>query len=340
MEEVNLDHIIINIHLEGSYYYVDEDDKNNYFIAYQLIVIADEDSEDLEGELNWRIRDELSDQNLIYTMIGENYDPYRIVDLPNIDYFEFENNISFLLEDVKFIDAIKYIKDIKTISFKDLKSNNQYDENNYKTSIFEKDYNLKINKSKRKNIKINEVKNGITSFTSENNVVTDVNGKTYNGVQIGTQFWITENISVSKYRNGDEIPQVQDESEWSTLRTGAWCYYNNNIENGNKYGKLYNWYAVNDIRGLAPEGFHVPSDQEWETLINYVGDENIKEAILKAGGFRFDNGYFALIGFGGFWWSSSEENTDSSWFRYFYENSLTRNKYPKMSGFSVCFVKN
>jgi uncharacterized protein (TIGR02145 family) len=82
-----------------------------------------------------------------------------------------------------------------------------------------------------------------------------------------------ENLDVVTYRNGDIIPQVTDPSLWSSLTTGAWCYYNNDANNGGIYGKLYNWYAVNDPRGLAPEGWHVPTDEEWETLTNKLGGE-------------------------------------------------------------------
>jgi uncharacterized protein (TIGR02145 family) len=85
-------------------------------------------------------------------------------------------------------------------------------------------------------------------------------------VKIGAQTWMAENLNVDHYRNGDPIPEVQGKKEWSNLKSGAWCYYNNDSENGKKYGKLYNWYAVNDPRGLAPEGWHVPTEGEFETL--------------------------------------------------------------------------
>ncbi len=103
--------------------------------------------------------------------------------------------------------------------------------------------------------------------------VTDIDGNTYSGIQIENQFWLSENLNVSKYRNGDEIPEVKDKKEWKKLTTGAWCYYENNAENGAIYGKLYNWYAVNDPRGLAPEGYHIPSHDEWETLVANLGGD-------------------------------------------------------------------
>ncbi|MBK7446999.1 MAG: fibrobacter succinogenes major paralogous domain-containing protein [Ignavibacteria bacterium] len=84
---------------------------------------------------------------------------------------------------------------------------------------------------------------------------------------------MSENLEVSVFRNGDLIPEAQKDSEWKNAGDSgkpAWCHYKNNPANGKKYGKLYNWYAVNDSRGLAPEGWHIPSDTEWTELINYL----------------------------------------------------------------------
>jgi uncharacterized protein (TIGR02145 family) len=105
------------------------------------------------------------------------------------------------------------------------------------------------------------------------NTITDIDGNTYNGIQIENQFWLTENLNVSKYRNGDDIPEVKDKKEWKKLTTGAWCNYENNAENGTIYGKLYNWYAVTDPRGLAPEGYHIPSSEEWNTMLANLGGD-------------------------------------------------------------------
>ncbi len=91
-------------------------------------------------------------------------------------------------------------------------------------------------------------------------------------VIIGSQVWTATNLDVSTYRNGDSIPHVQDATTWATLTTGAWCYFNNNSTNGTKYGKLYNGYAVNDTRGLAPTGYHIPTDAEWDILRDYLGN--------------------------------------------------------------------
>lgn len=101
--------------------------------------------------------------------------------------------------------------------------------------------------------------------------VKDIDKNVYKTVQIGNQVWMAENLSVTRYKNGDPIPQVTDQTEWANLTTGAWCYLNNNLKNGHTYGKLYNWYAVKDPRGLAPEGWHVPAYSELLLLNNYLG---------------------------------------------------------------------
>jgi len=94
-------------------------------------------------------------------------------------------------------------------------------------------------------------------------------------VTIGTQEWMTKNLDVSTFRNGDPIPEAKTDEAWyraSQNNQPAWCYYMNDTVNGRLYGKLYNWFAVNDSRGLAPMGYHIPSDEEWAVLIDYFGD--------------------------------------------------------------------
>ena len=165
------------------------------------------------------------------------------------------------------------------------------------------------------------------------------NSYAQNTVKIGTQTWTTKNLDVSNYRNGDEIPQVQDPIGWARLTTGAWCYYENKTENGTTYGKLYNLYAVTDKRGLAPQGFHIPTDAEWTILTDYLGGKDAAGGKMKEtgtthwprpntgatnssgftgipGGYRDDNGTFSSIGINGFWWSSTEGFTYFAWNRY------------------------
>lgn len=110
-----------------------------------------------------------------------------------------------------------------------------------------------------------------SSENTAQGTVTDIDGNTYKIVTIKKQFWMAENLNVDHYRNGDPIPEVQNNDEWNKLTTGAWCYYKNDPENGKRYGKLYNWHSVNDPRGLAPKGWHVPSKEEFETLRQNCG---------------------------------------------------------------------
>ena len=205
--------------------------------------------------------------------------------------------------------------------------------------------------------------------------VTDIDGNTYQIVTICNQTWTKTNLNVSKYRNGDIIPQVNDATQWATLTTGAWCYYNNDPTNAPIYGKLYNWFAVNDSRGLAPVGYHIPTDTEWSTMINCldssangggtsvnsnfaggamkeagilhwmapnIGATNISGFTGLPGGNRDNGSRFTNIGGWGGWWCSSEHNTSQAWSRilnYGY-NFVYRGPGNKVDGISVRCLKD
>ena len=181
-----------------------------------------------------------------------------------------------------------------------------------------------------------------------------------NEIKIGDQTWTNKNLDVETYRNGDEIPQVKDKEEWANLTTGAWCYYDNNPTNGPTYGKLYNWYAVNDARGLAPNGYHIPTDAEWTILIDNIGDKAGKQMKSKSGWLKYvfskhdgngtnsigfaglPGGYHHILGFNcigsnGYWWSSSEDLTCYALIRYLSNNNgdVDRVNFHKQYGFSV-----
>jgi OOP family OmpA-OmpF porin len=154
-------------------------------------------------------------------------------------------------------------------------------------------------------------------------------GKTYKSVKIGSQTWMAENLNVSRFRNGDLIPEAKTSEEW-VKASPSWCYYDNDPKNEAKYGRLYNWFAMTDPRGLAPEGWHVPNGAEWETLNKMLGGIGAAGAKMKSasgwdnngngtnecgfsglpGGYRHNEGTFLNTGSMGFWWSTSE--TDSS----------------------------
>jgi len=95
---------------------------------------------------------------------------------------------------------------------------------------------------------------------------------------------MAENLKVTRYRNGDTIPNITDNKEWSNLKTGALCNYNNNDSIGKIYGKLYNWYAIIDSRNIAPKGWHIPTTEEMQVLINYLGGENVAGGKMKEKG--------------------------------------------------------
>lgn len=104
-------------------------------------------------------------------------------------------------------------------------------------------------------------------------------------VTIGTQVWMLENLNVSVFKNGVAILEVQDQDAWYEAgenKQPAWCYYGSDPKNGAKYGKLYNWYAVIDTNGLCPQGWHVPSDAEWDILVTYLGGNGVAGAKMKA----------------------------------------------------------
>jgi uncharacterized protein (TIGR02145 family) len=193
--------------------------------------------------------------------------------------------------------------------------------------------------------------------------VTDIDGNVYNTIVIGKQKWMAENLNVSHYNNGDTIPQVQDKDLWQSLRTGAWCYYENKSGNGTIYGKLYNWYAVNDPRRLAPDGWSIPSDMEWTKLTDSLGGETEAGEKMKSlngwykfgygtnesgftalpGGMRYSKeGIFADIGLDAFFWSSSEEFFYNAWNRTLshYFSSILRAACVKEDGLSVRCIKN
>jgi len=189
--------------------------------------------------------------------------------------------------------------------------------------------------------------------------------KTPDDVVIGTQTWTTKNLDVATFRNGDAIPQAKTDEEWgaaSENKQPAWCYYENNTANGTKYGKLYNWYAVNDARGLAPAGYHIPTDEEWTVLSTFLGGEDVAGKKMKStsgwnddgngtnssgfsglpGGVRYYDGDFYFVGSDGSWWSASESNGSNAWDRElnFHYSSLGRYSSNENYGFSVRCVRD
>jgi uncharacterized protein (TIGR02145 family) len=129
---------------------------------------------------------------------------------------------------------------------------------------------LKVDFTPTDNINYNTASKTVIINVKVPITVTDIDGNVYNTVTIGTQTWMAENLKTTRYRNGDPIPNVTDATEWSNLLTGAYCDYDNKPDNSAIYGKLYNWYAGNDSRNIAPVGWHMSTDEEWTILENYL----------------------------------------------------------------------
>lgn len=204
--------------------------------------------------------------------------------------------------------------------------------------------------------------------------IKDIDGNVYHTVTIGSQVWMVENLKTTKYNDGSEITNVTSDTQWENLTTGAYCNYDNLESNATTYGRLYNWYAVNTGK-LAPAGWHVPTDDDWFTLADYVAANlGISGSVAKAlasttnwvastegeaigndltinnstgftalpGGYRGDGGKFDGFGEVGSWWSSTEVDNSYAYDRglgYFYDG-LLRDYDIKESGFSVRLVRD
>lgn len=192
----------------------------------------------------------------------------------------------------------------------------------------------------------------------------DYNGYTYKVVRIGNQWWMAENLRTTRYNDGSVIPNVTDEDGWSDLTTGAWCDYNNDPGTGAEYGKIYNWFAVNTGK-LAPPGWRVPKNEEWESLSIYLGGELAAGGPMKeegtahwnspnsgatnesgftalGGGGRFDFGPFYAMGDNAFFWASSGSGDSNAWYRTITSSGtrLVRNFDDRTAGYSVRCVQN
>jgi uncharacterized protein (TIGR02145 family) len=198
----------------------------------------------------------------------------------------------------------------------------------------------------------------INSFV---NIQKDKNS--YKTVKIGSQEWMSENLKVNTFRNGDLIPQAKTDDEWDEAKWNkqpAWCYYDYDPANGEKHGKLYNWFAVNDARQLAPEGWHIPGDEEWDVLrkrlVTGIAGGKMKSTDgwndagngTNSSGFNgLPSGYrnyegFNGIGSEGYWWSST--GSDSQWVscRYlsFSDSHLHKHNMSNGDGLSVRCIKD
>ena len=140
-----------------------------------------------------------------------------------------------------------------------------------------------------------------TTIRKKYGKMTDIDGNVYKTIQIGKQIWMADNLRVTKYRNGNPIQQVENNQVWENLDFGAWSYYSNVSEVDLTYGKLYNWFSVNDARGLAPKGWHIPTSIEVVRLVEFLGGDTEAGGLMKETGTTY-------------WASPNEGATNSSGF--------------------------
>lgn len=215
---------------------------------------------------------------------------------------------------------------------------------------------------------------GIISYPG--NGVVDADGNNYSTIVYGNgQEWMNSNLNVSVYRNGDNIPTTTQNPQWSNTTSGLMAEYNHDSNNSDIYGKLYNWYVVNDGRGVCPMGWKVPTENDFNILLNYLdpsanGNSNIaggkmkKVGTLQAGngfwstpntsatneanfsalpgGYRITNGTFSFLNQYAYWWTSTEVSTiESIFFRVDYDNAALNNNFSQEnSGFSIRCLKD
>lgn len=200
--------------------------------------------------------------------------------------------------------------------------------------------------------------------------VTDIDGNVYQVVSIGSQCWLLENLKTAKYRNGDPIPNGLNDAQWTAANTGAYSYYNNDSTYNSQYGKLYNWYAATDARNIAPVGWHVATDADWDQLLNYLGGGAVAGGKLKStgtiqaasgiwetpntaadnstgfyglpAGYRSYDGTYSGLGSYGYWFTATASSPTNAWF--YLVNNIAANAYrndnDQRIGLSVRCVKD
>ena len=197
-----------------------------------------------------------------------------------------------------------------------------------------------------------------------NGILRDVDGNIYKTIKIGEQVWMAENLKTTRYNDSTNIPLVTDNTVWINLTTPAYCWYNNTSLYGATYGALYNGFTVNTGK-LCPSGWHVPTDEEWTTLINLLGGTDVVGGKLKEagllhwnspnegatnesgftalpGGYRLDPYTCEYIGESGFWWTNTlyYANTVLGYSLYNTYNYIYKFSYDKRAGLSVRCIKD
>ena len=256
---------------------------------------------------------------------------------------------------------LKNASDLKILSaqLKPLESNTT------KQGVVEKKVtsNKPIVKTKPKPVIANPVKQ--TQSETGKTFTDSRNGKLIKSTKIANQTWMVENLDVDKFRDGSVIPEARTAEQWNAAgdqHLAAWCYFDNNPENGKKYGRMYNYFAIMDPRGLAPQGWHVPSDVEWTTLTDSLKGLSVAGKKMKAsngwdigngsndgdfaglpGGYLYcRNMSFKYLGTGGYWWTTTESSIGAAYYRGLTKDSDAQSRYDswQVDGMSVRCIKD
>ena len=206
----------------------------------------------------------------------------------------------------------------------------------------------------------------VISFSTENfGAVTDIEGNEYKTITAGNRTWMAENLRTTRYADSTLIPNIKDAAKWASLTSPGYCWFKNSeAAFKTMYGAIYNWYTVNTGK-LCPEGWHVPTDDDWKGLSAALGGDLVAGGKLKQtgdsywqtpntgasneylftalpGGLRYLDGEFRDFGFGGYWWTSTEFSPERAIFRFaFYQDAnLFRFDNDKKNGFYVRCVKD
>jgi uncharacterized protein (TIGR02145 family) len=204
-------------------------------------------------------------------------------------------------------------------------------------------------------------------FICGTSTITDIDNNTYNTVLIGTQCWTVQNLKTTKYADNSIITNITTPNNtWESATYGAWSHYDNSSSNNATYGKLYNWYAVEDSRNICPVGWHVPSNSEWTTLTNYLGGIAVAGGKMKTtgtshwnnpntgatnssgftgypGGYRASDGNFGTMRQHGYWWSATGSSATQAYFWRLDDDKpdiLNGTNLPKTFGISVRCIKD
>jgi uncharacterized protein (TIGR02145 family) len=205
---------------------------------------------------------------------------------------------------------------------------------------------------------------GFLTHINGQEVVKDKDGNVYKTVKVGSMVWMAENLKVTRYSNGDPIPNIKEPKQWDTLKSGALCDLNDNPPYTKAFGLIYNWYTISDNRNVCPAGWHIPSESEWVDLVSFLAGENGKNvASIKSKGklspalinlnenmfkvlpegFRGYDGEFTGIGYGGGgWWSATEAASETAFYHNVDYNTAGSQKMegPKRFGYHIRCIKD